>query len=205
MSNRMPPRNSRPTRAQIYMRRRIFFGTAALLVIALLWWIISGIFSFIGGIFSPPTSPTQAPTIVAGAPCAAGTVSVIAGIGDETQTAASSFAKGVNPYIWFSITNNGSVSCTFDAGSAVSFYAITSGDQTIWDSHDCDRSADVNAVVTLEPGQTMQSGASTWLRVYSSDTGCSTGQTPVAAGGASYHLQATVNGVLSNDVQFVLN
>lgn len=200
----MPSRNNRPTSAQIYRRRRIFFGTAGLLVIALLWWIISGIISFIGGVFSP-ASPTMAPTIVSGAPCAAGTVQVIAGIGDASQASSASFAKGENPFLWFSVTNNSTVACTFDAGSAVSFYSITSGSETIWDSHDCDRSADANAIITLQPGETKTSGASTWLRVYSSSTGCSTGQTPAAAGGASYHLQATVNGVLSNDVQFVLN
>jgi hypothetical protein len=188
------------------MRRRIVFGTGGLLVIALLWWIISGIVGFVGGIFSPAAAPTaSAPVIVAGAPCAPGTVQVIAGIGDSTQTSQASFAKGENPFVWFSLTNNGTVACTFDAGSSVSFYSITSGSETIWDSHDCDRSADASAVITLQPGETQKSGASTWLRVYSSSTGCSTGQTPVAGNGASYHLQATVNGVISNDVQFVLN
>ena len=187
------------------MRRRIVFGTGGLLVIALLWWIVSGVVGFVGGIFSPAAAPTAAPTIVAGAPCAAGTVQVIAGIGDQAQNSSASFAKGENPFIWFSVTNNGTVACTFDAGSSVSFYSITSGSQTIWDSHDCDRSADASAIITLQPGETQKSGASTWLRVYSSSTGCSTGQDPVAGGGASYHLQATVNGVISNDVQFVLN
>lgn len=188
------------------MRRRIVFGGGGLLVIALLWWMISGVVGFVGGIFSPATAPTaSAPTVVAGAPCAAGTVTVIAGIGDQAQNSSASFAKGENPFVWFSVTNNGTVACTFDAGTSVSFYTITSGSETIWDSHDCDRSADASAIITLQPGETQKSGASTWLRVYSSSTGCSTGQKPTAGGGASYHLQATVNGVMSNDVQFVLN
>jgi hypothetical protein len=201
----MPSRNNRPSNAVLYRRRRIFFGSAALLVIALGWWAVSSLIGFVGGMFTPAAAPTAATNQVAGAPCATGTVQVIAGIGDQSQTSSTTFAKAENPFIWFSITNNGTVACTFDAGSAVSFYTITSGSETIWDSHDCDRSQDTNAVVTLQPGETKTSGASTWLRVYSSSTGCSTGQKPTAGGGASYHLQATVGDIVSNDVQFVLN
>jgi hypothetical protein len=159
----------------------------------------------VNNLFHPtPQASISAPAAQAGQPCAPGTVTVIAGIGDANKTSSSTFAKGENPYLWFTLTNNGSVACTFDAGSAVSFYKITSGSETIWDSMHCDRTQDTNAVVTLQPTQALSSEASTWMRVYSSTSGCSTGQKPVAGGGASYHLTATVGGVISNDVQFVL-
>ena len=201
----MPPRTRRNVDPAIYRRRRIFFGTAALVVIALLWALIQGIIGFVGGFFAPAAAPTPTTAVVAGGPCVDGAVQVLAHVGDQGQTPATAFAKGENPFIWFTVTNNGNVACTFDAGSSVSFYTITSGDRVFWDSHDCDRSQDVNAIITLQPGETKPSGASNWLKVFSSSTGCSTGQESVPTGGASYHLQATVNGVVSNDVQFVLN
>lgn len=206
MSNRFPQRPKRKLDPIIYRRRRIFFGSAALIVILLLWWIIGSIAGAVNSMFNPDPQPSiSAPAAQAGQPCAPGTVTVIAGIGDENKTSAASFAKGVNPYLWFTLTNNGTVACTFDAGSAVSFYKITSGSETIWDSMHCDRSQDVNAVITLQPAQEISSEASSWLRVYSTTAGCSTGQKAVVGGGASYHLTATVGGVISNDVQFVLN
>jgi hypothetical protein len=206
MSNRFPQRPKRKLDPIIYRRRRIFFGSAGLIVILLLWWIVGSVVGAVSNMFNPtPQASLSAPVAQAGQPCAPGTVTVIAGIGDENKASSSSFAKGVNPYLWFSLTNNGSVACTFDAGSAVSFYKITSGSETIWDSMHCDRSQDTNAVITLQPAQEISSNPSTWMRVYSSTSGCSTGQKAVAGGGASYHLTATVGGVISNDVQFVLN
>jgi hypothetical protein len=206
MSNRFPQRPKRKLDPIIYRRRRIFFGGAALIVILLLWWLVGSVVGAVNNFFNPTPQPAiSAPAAQAGQPCAPGTVTVIAGIGDANQVSASTFAKGVNPYLWFKLTNNGTVACTFDAGSAVSFYKITSGSETIWDSIHCDRTQDTNAVITLQPSQEVSSPASNWMRVYSSTSGCSTGQKPVAGGGASYHLTATVGGVISNDVQFVLN
>ncbi len=206
MSNRFPQRPKRKLDPIIYRRRRIFFGSAGLVVILLLWWLVGSVVGAVSNFFNPtPQASISAPAAQAGQPCAPGTVSVIAYIGDENQVSAAAFAGDVNPYLWFGVVNNGSVACTFDAGSAVSFYKITSGNETIWDSLLCDRSQDTNAVVTLQPGLETKSPSSTWLRVYSSTSGCSTGQKPVKSGGASYHLTATVGGVISNDVQFVLN
>lgn len=208
MSNRFPQRPPRPRRKLdpvIYRRRRIFFGSAALVVIALVWWAVASIGAAVNSWIHPVPQPSDTVAAQAGGPCAPGAVSVVAGIGDESAVNATTFAKGVNPYLWFTVTNNGAVACTFDAGSAVSFFKITSGSETIWDSAKCDRSQDANAVITLQPAQSQSSSPSTWLRVYSSDSGCSTGQKEVPGGGASYHLTAIVGGVISNDVQFVLN
>lgn len=207
MSNRFPQRPKRKLDPIIYRRRRIFFGSAGLVVILLLWWLVGSIVGAVSNMFNPtPQASISAPVAQAGQPCAPGTVSVTAYIGDENKVSAASFDKGVDPYLWFTVTNIGSVSCTFDAGSAVSFYTITSGSETIWDSSHCESGERVNQVVTLEPQKAVGPNPSTWMRVYSSASGgCSTGQKPVKAGGASYHLTATVGGVISNDVQFVLN
>ena len=207
MSNRFPQRPKRKLDPIIYRRRRIFFGSAALIVILLLWWLIGSVVGAVNNFFNPtPQASISAPAAQAGQPCAPGTVSVIAGIGDENKTSAASFAKGVNPYLWFTLTNNGSVACTFDAGSAVSFYKITSGSETIWSSENCDRTGLTSSMVTLKPNEPMTAPIGEWYRVKSSSSGCGADQAPVTAGGASYHLSVEVGTAMSQDtVQFILN
>lgn len=193
-----------PTQQQIIRRRRL---AGLVILVLLIWGIWSGI-SALGSMFAGGT-PTASPTTTgaaaqAGEACAPGAVQVKAIVGDGTSP-VSAFSPGEDVYLWFSLTNIGSVTCTFDAGSAVQFYKITSGSETIWDSHQCDRSKDTNAQVSLEPGKTMTSEPSLWKRVFSSDTGCGAEQNPVSAGGASYHLVVEVNKVISQDIQFMLN
>jgi hypothetical protein len=60
----------------------------------------------------------------------------------------------------------------------------------------------------LQPNVSMANPAGRWDRVRSNDSGCSLtdGLPSVTADGASYVLQAEVNGILStNQPQFVLN
>jgi hypothetical protein len=60
----------------------------------------------------------------------------------------------------------------------------------------------------LKPNDTLTAPASPWDRVRSGDVGCAAadGLPEVTAGGASYILEADVNGILStNKPQFVLN
>lgn len=204
MSNRTPNRSRTSVSPEILRRRRIVFGALAIVVLLLVWGLFSSIASFFAGLApKPEATPTASQGLVAA--CEPGMVQIIAGIGDASQTPKAQFASGENPFLWFNMTNNSKVACTFDAGSLVSFFQIKSGEQLIWDSKQCERSADVSAVGILQPGQSLNSPASTWLRVFSSVTGCSTAQQPAVAGGASYQLKATVNGVESNVVQFTLN
>jgi hypothetical protein len=204
MSNRLPPRSRQSVSPHILRRRRIFFGAALIVVIAIAWGLISSVLSFFGGL-APQAEPTPGASQSVVVACEPGMVQIIAGIGDDSYNSTAAVPAGVNPFLWFNMTNNSKVACTFDAGSLVSFYQIKSGEQLIWDSKQCDRSADVSAVGILQPGQSVNSPSSTWLRVFSSITGCSTGQEPAVAGGATYQLKATVNGVESNIVQFTLN
>lgn len=101
--------------------------------------------------------------------------------------------------------NTSSKPCYFNLGSKVQFFKITSGSEVIWTSQDCDRSQDINARILLQPGVLQSSPVGEWYKVRSSATGCGADQKPVVTGGASYHIVAIVNGVTSNDVQFVLN
>lgn len=197
----MPPaprnRQQRPS-ANVYRNRRIF----ALVVVALLLWgIVSGamwVVSAIGGLFAP----AAAPTISAGQPCASGDVVVEAIVGSSDKVASESFAMGENPYLWFQLTNIGSVDCTFNAGEAVQFFTIKSGNDLIWTSRECDRTGLTDNTITLKPNAPVSSAASSWLRVRSSSSGCGADQTPVDAG--AYNLTVEVGGVLSETNQFLL-
>lgn len=201
------PRNNNQRNQQlhpgVYRRRRIIL---LVLVALILWGLISGVMAFVGMVSSwfggtPSASPSQ--TVATGQPCAVGDVRVDAMVGNADGTEAESFATGKNPNIWFKLTNIGSVSCTFEAGPAVQFFTIKSGSDLIWDSHNCDRTGLQTSTVTLEPGVPLESPPSAWYRVRSSANGCGADQTPVDAG--AYTLVASVNGVISETNQFLIN
>ena len=195
-----------PTQQQIFARRR---GLALLgiLLTALAIWAFSGL-----GL-EQNTEPTAIPTVdetTTAAPaeitdCPAGTILVEAKIGNEAGTKAS-FSSDEKPMIWYTITNTGPVDCNFNVGSRVTFFTITSGNETYWSSKDCDREQDVDQVVRLISNKPVEAQKGIWERVRSSGEGCGAEQQPVPAGGASYFLKVEVNGEYSqNSVQFLLN
>ncbi|HEY7796315.1 MAG TPA: hypothetical protein VIB61_00895 [Microbacteriaceae bacterium] len=131
--------------------------------------------------------------------CLPGTVNVTAEIGDADGEVDFDFNPTELPHMWYTITNNSGVDCKFNVGSAVTFFEITSGDELIWTSRDCDRSEDTNEIGILKAGATLASPPMPWEKVRSSDTGCGAGQSDVITGGASYFLSVEVNGVLSKE------
>ena len=146
--------------------------------------------------------------------CAPGVVSVEVMIGklvssdgeNQVVETFNSFASGTDPDIWYEITNNGLVDCKFNVGSRVTFFTITSGEQTYWSSRDCDRSNDTDRYVTLESNAPEEAAASPWERAYSSENGCSAGANDlVPTSGATYKIKVEVNGVISEEKRFILN
>ena len=208
--------NKRPTKAT-YRRRQILALAVLVVLIVIIWNLVAGIAGFISGVVHPAAKPTSTSAATANASpgvisaCAPAAVTVQAKV-SLGSTEASVFSAKQDPSLSFTITNVGTQDCTFDVGSKVQFFTITSGKEVIWDSKDClvggkpRAASDTDSIITLSAGQPMTSPASIWQRVYSSSTGCSaTTEKPVAGGGASYHLAATINGVKSsNDVQFIL-
>ena len=185
---------SQPSPLVFFFRRVFVLGILALLI-----WGVVALFGLVGGLFNHKPSNT----LTAGTECAPGTVAVNAVIGDGT-TEQLSFAKGVNPYLWFTLTNTGTVACKFNGGPRVTFFTIKSGTEQIWSSRECNRAGLVDKWVTLQPNQSLTWTANDWLRVHSSSSGCGEGQTPVLPG--AYALTAEVNGVISgNYEQFLLN
>ncbi len=145
------------------------------------------------------TSPPPSPSAVK--PCAVSNIEV------KGMTDATSYARGVDPMLSLSIQNTGSKACSFSVGPDVQKYVITSGSDTIWTSTDCQAtSAPLDKI--LEPGAALTTQPISWDRARSNPATCSvTNPKQVIAGGASYHLTASVNGVTSstaNSPQFVL-
>lgn len=197
-----------PTQQQIYARRR-GLAILALLIAALTVW---GFSSFGSGQNAEPTpiptvdeTATAAPSEIVD--CQPGAVVIEARIGD-TDGPKASFSSGEKPMIWYEISNVGAVDCKFNVGPRVTFFTITSGDETYWSSKDCDRENLKDLVTVLKANSTVPSDrtAAIWERVRSSGEGCGADQQPVPGGGASYFLKVEVNGVYSeNSVQFLLN
>ena len=182
-----------------------------LIAIAILCGIILGVVAGVSALFGwvgALMNPSPAPTLVAGAECQAQQISVEAKVGTANSESQTAFNPDENPYFWFTLTNIGSVSCKLNAGSSVTFYTITSGSDRIWSSKDCLEVLREDTEITLNPNEPISAQPSDWQRVRSTISGCSIAddQVPVEADGASYFLEAEVNGILSsNKPQFVLN
>jgi len=196
-----------PQPSKTYWRRRLVFalGIVAVIVVLVL------IFSRLGGGKPDTSAADTAPTSTAeptssaapadpSAACAEGVVQVV------PITDADSYGADQQPLLSLSVTNSGTTACTFNAGSDVQEYVITSGEEKIWSSKDCQTAPVANAAV-LEPGVAVTTTPFPWDRTRSSADTCeSTDRPAVIAAGASYHLDVTINGVASTDSkQFILN
>jgi len=204
---------TRPSQEQIYARRRTLALVAAATAAALIWLGVAGIPNLLGDGTGSISETEQlegesenlpTPTTAEPIACPPGSVMAEAFVGDDDGR-KQSFQSGELPLLWYSLTNLGPVPCVFNAGARVTFFTVSSGDETIWSSRDCDRTGDSDLTVLLQPNVPFLAEKAPWLRVRSSDTGCGDGQRSVVAGGASYHLKVEVNGEIStNRQQFLL-
>jgi hypothetical protein len=201
-----------PTQEQIFRRRRALAVIALALLVSLIWGIPQ--------LFRGPASDVLVPDDSAQpignvAECAPGVVTIEVMIGRIIETAAdgtqnketlNSFGVETLPALWYKITNNSQSDCSFNVGARVTFFTISSGDQTFWSSKDCNREGLEDAIVNLAAGQTLEAKASEWERSYSSQNGCNLeGNDAVPAAGATYKVRVEVNGVLSEEKRFILN
>ncbi len=201
-----------PTQEQIFRRRRALAVIALALLVSLIWGIPQ--------LFRGPASDVLVPDdsgqpIGNVAECAPGVVTIEVMIGRIIETAAdgtqnketlNSFGVETLPALWYKITNNSQSDCSFNVGPRVTFFTISSGDQTFWSSKDCNREGLEDAIVNLAAGQTLEAKASEWERSYSSQNGCNLeGNDAVPAAGATYKVRVEVNGVLSEEKRFILN
>ncbi len=202
-----------PTEQQIFRRRRAL-AVAALAVLVTVIWGLPQLFN--GPSASDVIDSDQTSMDVSNLEdCAPGVVSVEVMVGKIVQTnddgtqskeVLTNFDSSTLPALWYQITNKGSVDCKFNVGPRVTFYTISSGDQTYWSSKDCNREGLQDTIVELRANQTLEAIASEWERSYSSETGCGVeGNETVPAAGATYKIRVEVSGVLSEEKRFVLN
>ena len=192
-----------PSPRELLIRRLVFLAV----VIGLIWAIIFAITSFFGWVGSI-FNPNQTPTLVAGATCQSQQIKIEAHVGTSDAQEQLAFNPGDKPYFWFSVTNTGSVECKFNLGSDVTYFKVTSGSDNVWSSKDCNAERVPAEPIMLQPNVSLSNPVGAWDRVRSDNSGCSAndGLPEVSADGASYYLEADVNGILStNKPQFVLN
>jgi hypothetical protein len=199
-----------PQPSSTYWRRRLVVGIALLAVIIAIILIVVRLGS--GGAPAADTEPaatntpaadeTTEPAATDDTACAEGVVTVV------PITDQDSYAAGAQPLLSLSITNTGTTACSFSAGSDVQEYIISSGEERIWSSKDC-QSAPVADVRTLEPAATLTTTPFAWGLTRSEPENpaiCEPGQPTVITGGATYRLGVSVNGVESaDDKSFILN
>lgn len=196
-----------PQPKQVYWRRRIVLLLGVLAVIAVVVLIV----------FRPGTPPTPVGTDApaAGAPAAPSSQPASNGpaVCDAAQVALvpvtdqDAYDPGVEPQLSWTLQNTGASPCTINVGTSQQVFEITSGDETIWSSADC-QSDPADFPMTLEPGaEPVASSTIAWDRTRSSADTCTAEQRdPVDAGGASYHLEISVGGIRSAETkQFLLN
>lgn len=196
-----------PQPASVYWRRRLVVGLGLLAVIVVVILIIVR-----PGSGTPTPTPSPSPSS-----SAAGSSSnaPVAGSGDAVEcdpakitidpmTDATEFQAGTNPQLWFTVKSGMTEPCVLAAGSDLQVYTITSGEEVIWTSTDCQTGAEP-AEVILQPGVPKEGAHLTWDRTRSSSDTCDVPGDPVTAEGASYHLSVAIGDIESSETrQFLL-
>ncbi len=198
-----------PQPASVYWRRRLvlLFGFVAVIAVVVLIVVRPGAGSATGSGSAPDgqagggSASSSAPDDGAAADgtCDPDRISLGA------ITDAANYGAEQQPLLSMSIMNSGSEPCRFDVGTADMEYVITSGDDRIWSSKDCqtDPASDLRE---LEPGVALTTAPIPWDRTRSTTDTCAGERPAVGAGGASYHLDVTLGEAASEDTrQFILN
>ena len=196
-----------PQPSRVYWRRRLLVALGLVAVIVIILLIVNRPGSTPTGSTPKPgtTSSSASGTPTPGSTNAGDAVACDpAQVTVEAATDSTSYDAGVNPVLSFTLKSLMTEPCSLAAGSDVQEFKITSGDELIWSSKDC-QTDPVAATTVLMPGVPKAGPTLTWDRTRSSVDTCNTARDPVIAGGASYHLTVVVGTFTSvNDRQFLL-
>lgn len=203
-----------PQPASVYWRRRLVVGLGLLAVILVVVLIIVR-----PGSGAPAPTPSPSPSARAGtdstpnpdASAAAGGAGASGEVACDPAkltldavTDATEYQAGVTPQLWFTVKSTMAEPCTLSVGSDVQEYRVTSGEELIWSSRDC-QTDPVAATTVLQPGVPKEGPHITWDRTRSSTDTCGTPRDPVTADGASYHLEVSIGDLDSTSSrQFLL-
>ena len=200
-----------PKDRKVYIRRRLFVLLGLIAVIAVIVLVIVKPGSGDGpkdvaqvevpeGIDTTPSEGAgdAADETDGPAACRAGQLKI------TPVTDRGDYPAGELPALSLSAENTGEEACTADLGTAGMEFAISSGDDEVWRSTDCQTGAESLAVI-LEPGKPLETEPITWDRTRSSTETCDITRDPVGAGGASYHLRVSAAGAQgTGTAQFLL-
>jgi hypothetical protein len=191
----------------VYVRRRLWVLAGFVAVVAIIGLVIWKPGSTSGAevqekpVAASTGSASSTPTPTPGEPreCTTGEVTV------EALTDKSSYAAGELPQLFLRITNTSESACSINVGTAVQVFTIKSGSDVYWTSTDC-QVEPADAFVELAAEQSVESTAPiAWDRTRSTPSTCEGERPAVPAGGASYHLSTTVDGIESEtSKQFIL-
>ena len=193
-----------PQPPAVYWRRRLLVGLGLVAVIVIIVLIV-----WRPGSGAPTGTPTPSDTPNPNASVSTDPDDVEAcdpaKITVEAVTDATAYDPGVNPQLQLVLKSTATTACTFEAGSDVQVFTITSGDEVIWTSTDCQAEGE-KRVQLLNPGIPVSSTSFAWDRTRSSPDTCDQPREQVTAGGASYHLAVSVGEIESATTkQFILN
>lgn len=200
-----------PKDRKVYIRRRLLVlaGLIAVIAVVVLVFVKPG---SSGGVKDAPEVEVPSDLVTStensgdseqqgdgeSSACAAGQLRVTP-LTDKTD-----YAGGEQPLLSLSVENTGEEECSADLGTAGMELSVSSGDDQVWRSTDCQEGAESLAVI-LEPGKPLETEAIQWDRTRSSAETCDITRDSVAAGGASYHLRVSAAGVQgSGTAQFLL-
>lgn len=212
MSSVLRPVGDKPP--NIYWRRRVVVIVVLVVFLALLIWGIRAVLGVMAGdeqaAVTPSPSPSASTLATASgtqSPSGSGTQSASGSAGecgdDALKVSATSssreVAAGAAIKVGMLIENVSDSACSFDAGSANLSLKVTSGNDQIWSSDDC-QGAGENAPTVVQPGGQLTSEVA-WNGVRSAE-GCPTGLAKLKAG--TYQLRASVGDITSGALTITL-
>jgi hypothetical protein len=182
----------------VYRRRRlaVLGGFLAIVAVVVLLIVRPGF----GETAAPPAEEETVEEVALPTPdCTAAQIKLIA------ESDALRYNPGEIPQVWLTVENVSGLECQIDAGPLAQEYVITSGEDRIWSSKDCQEGGMPN-MITLQPGESRSTQAIAWDRTRSSTTTCDEARPVQPGGGASYHLRVFLGEFQSEETrQFILN
>lgn len=198
----MAQRSGRFTQEQVFRRRRV---VAALLFLAVLAGVLTLVTRVVNAGASSASSGVSSATADADSENASDSEAAcdVSALSVAAVTDKTTYAADEDPVFQIDLTNTGSVACTVNAGTSQLSMTVTSGSETIWQSTDCPAqaaSADPynDYFTVIEPGQTLESVAYTWKRVFSDASACDASAQAATGGGAAYWLNVAVGSVATS-------
>lgn len=188
---------SRPLPPSVYRRRRlaVFGGLLVVITVIVLLIVRPGL-----GESGGPTAEEVAVDEAAPPPPCTSTQILL-----TAQTDAVRYNPGEIPQLWLTVENVSMSDCEIEVGTLSQEYLITSGEDRIWSSKDCQRDG-VPMKIVLKAGESRSTQAIPWDRTRSSESTCDGARPVMPGGGASYKLQVSLGQFTSPETrQFILN